>query len=511
MTKHIPPTIPLLLKEFTSEYCTLRDSLAAEEKENLLYYSSQLFSKWYFSALINDTYLSPANITECIMTAAHGEGYFTVGISHASNDDAFDFNVYCDNAENSTFINDLKTLCNHCKPMGKLFPKKQQWYNDAASLRKELCFDDPYYISYLMDMACHLGLLSTMPAIGTVVYQYNESKGNEFFSKPVTESMKDVFEASLVIFRNNAMDELMLPPEAISISALRTLITENHVSDDIISAILANLDIDYKEAAEAALKDELNEEDEALVASVVFLSSALGKWLFTPLGTYMRILKPLHCVAVNFNSEIDYIRPFMHLDFDLTCELFSCCNFYGFTSFGKAVLNPPQDDYSEDMEETDFDEAKLTEILETANYYRSVQEKALEIFKKHNRIYRFRISYASDEDMWKIIEIDVHSTLAQFAKAIDSYFGIFDNENYIFKIDGKEYVALSNKRSFSKAENTVVNETDITTASSVVYCNPHRKDDDMIIEFICEENASIHSVYPRLLKQSKEITASEKS
>jgi hypothetical protein len=201
----------------------------------------------------------------------------------------------------------------------------------------------------------------------------------------------------------------------------------------------------------------------------------------------------------------------MHLDFDLTCELFSCCNYYSFTPFGKAVLNPPEDDYSEEMEETDFDEAKLTEILEAAQYYRSVQEKALEIFRKHNRIYRFRISFASDESMWKIIEIDTDSTLAQFSKAIDSYFGIFDNESYIFNIDGKEYVALNNKRSFSKAENTVISDIFIENAESVVYCNPYRKDDDMIIEFMCEENASIHSVYPRLLKQSKEITASEKS
>jgi len=511
MIKTIPESIQLLLKEFTTEYCSLRETLDESEKKHLLYFSSQIFSKWYFSTLINDTFLSPANIVSKIMEQENDNSYYTVGISHAQSENAFDFTLFQDSAENSTFINDLKTLCLNCRPYGKLYPKKQEWYNIANELRNRMAFDDPYYLNYLLDMACHLDLLKTMPSIGTVVYQYNEEKGNAFFSLPVYESMKHVFEAALVIFRKNIMDELMLPPEAISVKEIKLLLNENHVSDDIIACILGNIDISFEEATESAMKENLDEDDEALVASVVFLSGALGKWLFTPLGTYMKILKPLHCVSLNLNTELDYIRPFMHLDFDLTCELFSCCNYYSFTPFGKLVVNPPEDNYSEEMENIHFDTEKIHEILDASNYYRSVQDKALEIFRKYSEIYRFKVSFKKDESMWKIIEVDTRSTLAQLSKAIDSFFGIFDNEDYIFNIEGKQYVARSNKRSFAKADDAVLAELNIENTAAILYSNPYNKDDDLMVEFLSIDDASYHSVYPRLLKQSKEITASEKS
>ena len=113
--------------------------------------------------------------------------------------------------------------------------------------------------------------------------------------------------------------------------------------------------------------------------------------------------------------------------------------------------------------------------------------------------------------MWKIIEVDINFTLAQLSKAIDSFFGIFDNEDYVFIIEGKEYVARNNKRSFSKADSTVLMNLNLENIKTILYSNPYNKDADLIIEFMAIEDASCHSVYPRLLKQSKEITASEKS
>jgi len=54
-------------------------------------------------------------------------------------------------------------------------------------------------------------------------------------------------------------------------------------------------------------------------------------------------------------------------------------------------------------------------------------------------------------------------------------------------------------------EDMSVNEGGVKM-TDVVYFN-----DDLMVEFLSIDDASYHSVYPRLLKQSKEITASEKS
>lgn len=511
MNKKMPETIKILLREFTNEYASLLESLTGRDRNHLLYHSSLLFSKWYCSAILNDTVLSPSNITAETFRAADEPVFYSIGISHVNSGRSFDFSIYRDYAENSTFLNDLKTLCRFCRPSGSLFPQKQSWFNKAKLLRGQISLDDPYYINYLLEMALFLGLIEEMPSIGTTVYRCNEKKCSDFFSLSVIAALKKAYDAAIKIFIRKTIAELQLPPDAISYRQTESFLKESNITDDLLASILAKLGISYEHLTELAKSDELNDDEESLVASVIFLGGALAKWLFVPLGTYMRLINPLYSFAINFHSELDCIRPFMHLDCDLTSEIFSCCNYFTATPLGDKIIKPINSGCCEKLSKANISVSKINEILGAAQYYKNVSSSAAKFFRPDFQVYKFKAYFKNDTALWKTFEISDNSSLADLAKTIDAFFGIFDNSDYVFYYNQVEYVSRQNKRSLAKADAVLLENMKLENGEKLLYFNPYNKNDVMVIKLISSAPPSDSCSYPRLLRQSKKITENEKS
>lgn len=507
----------LLTDEFTDKFSQIYEPLSSREQNNLMYFSSPFFLRWYHSSLLNETTLSPANIITDIFsdksnTPKQADTYFSLGIHHTAPDKSFSFNLCFDSGEKSTFIEDLRSICNFCFPSGELYPKKQAWFKNAKDLRNRVSLDDPFYINYLLEMALSLGLIKQMPSIGNVtVYQYIKSKGETFFSMSIAEAMKKVYNTALNIFKINLINDLDIPPEAISLDYVKSFLKENRLSDDLLADILSRLDIDYKELTELAKSENLNEDDEALVSSAVFLGGSVGKWLFIPLGSYMRLINPLYSLPMDFTTEADFLLPFMHLDCDLTCEIFTCCNYFSLTPLGQAVIEPTAKYDIKKISSSDFTISKLKDLLDASNYFKSLSSAMNEIELEGQEAYTFKVYFKSDRTMWKTFEVLSENTLADLAKTVDNFIGILDNNNYDISYNGVEYSLKSSKRSLVKAENTLLKTLELEPGSKILYSNHYNKSDNLVIEFISSSPAEPARKYPRLIKQSQKITESERN
>ena len=510
MTNKIPESISVLLNEFTKEYEKYASTLSPKENGYLLRFSSQLFYKWYNSSLVNETYLSPANIVSNVYNSNFSQkALHHITISHDNIDGSFSFSHKTESNENSSFLNDLKSFCDFCSPYGIVFAHNKSWYNKNKTFREKLNIDDPYYIEYLLIMAERLNLISKMPSIGTTVYTQNKENTLNFFSLSVFEAMKIVFDEAVKVAREKLIYELELSAEDITEKDILTFVYDYSITDDIVETIFTNTGLCFDDLSSIVHKDTLTDDEQSLISSAIFLGSCVGKWLLGPLCNYMHILNTLYYYPFNIYREGDCVLPVLAMDMEFTGEIFSCCNYYTLTPFGAEILSveEPRNMLSQ-VPNYKFTPDKILEILDASEFFNAMVYSLKNNIGKY--VYKFKVYFKNDPSLWKIFEIDSSATLETLSQTVDNIIGTPFNEEYIISYNGIEYVNQLNKRSFAKKENTFIDSLNLKKGDKILYYNSLNSNNNMILNLESISNALPNFEYPRLLKQSREITEKEK-
>ena len=102
-------SINTLLDVFFSGFKNLTDTAEKDEKDMLLNVCPFIFRKWFYSALIDDTPLTPSNI---IRSTAESDVRVSVKAFYDENKNiCFTSEKQIDSLDKSLFLNDIKYLC----------------------------------------------------------------------------------------------------------------------------------------------------------------------------------------------------------------------------------------------------------------------------------------------------------------------------------------------------------------------------------------------------------------
>ena len=502
-------SINTLLDVFFSGFKNLTDTAEKDEKDMLLNVCPSIFRKWFYSALIDDTPLTPSNI---IRSTAESDVRVSVKAFYDENKNiCFTSEKQIDSLDKSLFVNDIKYLCQKCIPAGEYdFSSTENVFSLAQNF-EEAFIKDGYYISYIALIAQRLSLISPMPSINTVKYQINNDVYNKFFSLSPLEIHKKLIDTVLDIFIENISKQLQTPMSLFNKYKLIDIIKTSCITDEIFAYVYTAMGFDFEKIADLGQSTSLSEEDEALVSSVLFLGVLIDKWLITPLGYYMGLLSPAYASPYSFSEDYDYIRPVLTTGCDLSFELFAPANYYVLTDKGEEIFGCTQKNKSSFTINGKVTETDLGEIIQAYDIFTSVFSSSLTKKQKSDKIYRLKISFKNDSSMWKILDMPHNSTLAELKEKINTFFGFPDTDSYGFEYNGNVYKTGEKFKFINSAEKITLDSLVISCESSITYSNGLDKNLDLDIVVDKITKAEKNSLYPRLWRQSRNITEKERN
>ena len=493
---------------FIEEFNKLKDLSEKDETEMLNKICPSLFRKWFYSALIDDTPLTPANI---IKSLSDKYTAFTIQSDYSSQSQGWTLHSVKDTLYDSFFINDIKTLCDTCSPAGEIrFENPNDMY-DLSNKLYGIFIKDGYYASYLAIMAQKLGLIQKMPSINTVKYQKNDSAYNDFFALSPIEAHKTLLKTAVEIFIEKTAFQTQAPINVFHVDDIIEIISSSCVTDSIFAYIYSLMGFDFDKIAEIGTQSTLSEDDEALVSSVLYMGILIDKWLITPLGCYMGIISPYYASPYSFFEDYDYLRPVLTADCDLSVELFAPPNYFVLTDKGVDLLGKRQDNYLSYTLNGSLTEDDIKEVINAYRIFLNMLQSSAIKKSKAKNIYSLKVSFKNNADMWKILELDCNSTLESLKNEIVMYFGFSNSKKYSFEYKNNIYAPSSAFKTINSAENVTLYSLGIENGGQMVYSDGFDKSLDLVINSSGILPADAKTVYPRLYRQSHDITQRERS
>ena len=484
----------------------LSQSSCEKEKSTLIEICPSMFRKWFISPIIADTPLTPANI----LSSLTGSDFFNMSVSVSENGGTpqYLYTIYENSYENDAFINDIINLCRSCSPVSDFDFFSPDIFYKLSGLMPQISVKEGYYITYIAQIALNIGLIKKMPSINAVKYQADEGLISDFLSKNKTEQYNIILKEAINIFTDKISSQTYTDIPAGSNKEILNLILSSNITDDIFAYIYSLMGLNFSDIIKTGEKKHLSEEDESLISSVFFISTLIDKYLLTPLGCYMGLISSNYSLQYIFSTDYDYIRPIITTGCDLSFELFDSPNYYALTKKGISIIGEPANASALGEMKNNITEEDINEITQAWYFVNTIQSSHMLKSLKGGQIYRLRLSFCNDESMWKIMEMPCESTLSQLKDEINLYFGFSASPNYSFKYNGVSY--NGKHKNLNSAAKTTLKTLNLSEKSVIMYSDGNDRKLDLKIEASNLINGKNGVLYPRLLKQSRNITEKER-
>lgn len=497
-----------LTKYFTHGFGEVLSTFTKTEKQKLLSLSPVLFKKWYYSAFFEDTVLSPANILNSYLDKNKNEvAYITHKVASAARgNNKYTYQLCVDSVDCHSFIKNLIAFADYCFPVatfeeGGLFP-----LIIPDALAKQLTTADGFYFEYLILMAQHFNLISTMPSINTCKFQKNTAQCDQFFNQSNAEILTLLTDKVFEIFNQKFTEMLPIPFKLMNSSIMKDFLRESITTDDIYNKVYSAMGFDFDKMLKMAEIPVLSPENETLMSSAYFMGTVLDKWFFSPLGDYLKLLTPLHSVPYDFMNETDYVRPILLTACDVSADVFSPCNYFSLTPIGEEILgyensNPRFQNISQD-----FTEQQIRLFLSSTLHINRISITDYIMQNSSRQIYTIKVQHVDNPLLWKTIQVPVDYTISKLFGLITSYFGFDKSDNYTFSILRKNNVMPTHSH-IDKESRFRLNE--LLQNNNLLLSDGFNNFPDLELSLIRVSNSQNICNYPRLLRQSRAITLEE--
>ncbi len=495
--------ISTLFNLFNKEFCQILTIAENDEIEELFKISHSMFKKWLYSTFAEDTPLTPINI---IRNFCKSELMFSIDVSYNEQKFFCSLKKHELSLNDDFFIKDIKYICDKCFPAGDYDFFSYENSSLIISNFKDVFINDFYYISYIAELALSIGLLSKMPSINTTKYQKNEIECNKFFSLDNIEQFKILLNCAVELFIKKVSLKTGIALPNSSTKTIIKILSSEYLFDPLFRYIYSIIGIDIDNILENINQDtekELSDEEEFAASSTLYLNVLIDRWLVTPLGHYMGILTPCYFESYYFIEDYDFVKPILTTNCDPSLELFLTPNYFTLTKKGAKILNtsPNENDNISMNKEITYEEAN--NLINLYQIILSTMDKKTNDDFKPTNVYRLKITFKKNKDMWKILDIPVDITLRQLKYEINSYLGL-NLDKHSFKYLNNEFILntkLKHIRSFVEMPKN---------DNIIEYTNCFEHDLDIEISFLGTIKSEERIIYPRLVRQSRNITKYER-
>ena len=421
-----------------------------KKRRGALSFIQAIYRRWYYSTMIENTPLSPANIFESICRH-YDKPPATYPVAHKRGKAklaGIDIQLLEYSLDKHPIVSDMRLLIKNCTPHVDLLLEADAFSAaQALDFGEKLSLNDPHYAAFLLEVSLWMKLLVKVPSVGVNRFK-PASNIDETLSTSDKILFRDIVDITIAMAAKGLQNLVMLPESLFSQAFVSSLLTAPMDTDDIFSRIYDSLGYDLDDILDMTMDMDLNEEPDSMdvdmLAGTFMTGVFLDKFFFTPFGHFMKLIRPLYVLPFEFEDEIaDYVQVSNDPEEGIIA-FFAPCSSYTLTDLGLEFfqVEKTEDNYIDAAKTIPFEQMKhtvfsskeaLSVFVEIARHLAPVRmEEAPE------DIYTFRVRLENDTSIWAHLQMPAASTLHDLYLEITDCFELKENNDYIFYHDKDE-------------------------------------------------------------------------
>ncbi len=418
-----------LLGLFTDPFYTITSFMENGSHDMIHKTAPLLFSKWFYTSLLTDSSLTPANVVNAIENDPTKEYAFTMKTS-VSSPSKYKIKLESFSTEEHPFIKDLALLVETFSPSQSTKNTYFLTDKEVNKLKKSLSQSSDFYVEYLTAIAWQLDLLEIFPSIHTSMATVSQN-ADYFFKYTTEEMLRKCGVAGCALAANRFFTHMDLDVGTINRDFFLKYLQSSFSVEDIFVDFYNLLDFDIAKLWEIA-PDELDDEEQMVASSFLFTGILLDEWFVFPMTNFLHFLRPISFIAVDFLVSINYLANTVILGRELDLEIFSPPSYLELTVVAEKLFGGKNSDDVpfEKIALPDYEEF-YHDIKETQIYYDDIFSD-LPMFKSD--IFRFSIYRADEVNETKIIEVDTMMPADEFCQDICNAFYEYDVMSYTLEM-----------------------------------------------------------------------------
>lgn len=497
-------------KLFSDAFFHIIHSFPQRDRENIMLYTAAIFRRWYHTALVNETSLSPINLLDAASRCKKGSDgpILTLKIDHKQKNQAKIQPVFPSLSEESILQQDLKILAAFCLPDVAMASAHSLTGEAMSRLLPNLSYEDPFYAQFLTEFALKTGLLAPIPSIHALRAQTNMQQCF-LLDLPSEAFLQNAFSSVLAIAVEKITEKLPELFHHLDQDLLRTLFLSSTEPADLLSALFQLIDIDAEKIMAEYEEEALTEEDEIYLPYIFTAGVLLDKWLFTPLGSYMGLIHVLYASTMDLKEELNFVLTDLNLERDLSPSIYSLCTAFRYTMLGRCLFQ------SEQAEDPFLPESiPHQQILLSFREEQVAQrlEETLQQAKEHTEtVCCFRICFSNDKSYWKIIEIEDNATIYELHQQIALLFGLDEFSDFTFSLtdQNNSTYTFSSNQTAQNSECSVLKDLPLDHCKKFIYISSFDRCLTIEVEFLGHQPKYKGLLYPRITHQSLQAKQEE--
>ena len=433
---------------FEEKFLNSYRDLKRKRKTRILTYISSIYRRWYYSALIKDTYLSPANLLAFSPREQGASGKNAV-ISPVvrlavNGKNRIEFKSMEYSIHKHPVIDDLKIFAESCMPDLELGANDMLTDAHVEELMGKLSMWDSFYVEYLLSVSIYMGIIKKIPSIYSNRAQVTPEY-KKLFNLPENELFAQVVKATVTSAVSFINEMIPLPEAYFTAGTIYDLLKHPIVVDDIFQHVYNILGIKISDiySYETDLGDDpfFDDLNNAIISSTFLLGLLLDKCFLTPFGYYLQLIRPLYTLPYEFFNELSYLADSLEEDEKLVMALYASSTFYQLTPLGMEFFGV--EDAGSFTASADIPYERLPEILDSDTEYAREQRETLKADfsvaeESSLLVYSIKVRLADDRSLWKNIEVPGNITLFHLFSEICYQFSLDPDAEYSFFKDATE-------------------------------------------------------------------------
>jgi len=432
----------LINQIFEDKFLNSYRDLRKKRKTRILTYISSIYRRWYYSTLIKDTYLSPANLLS-FLWRDQDAGHKNTVVSPVvrllkSGQNRIEFTVLTYSVNKHPVISDLKIFVESCMPDLELGVNDMLTDDHVEELMGKLSMWDPFYVEFLLSVSIFMGIIKKIPSIYSNRAQVT-SEYKKLFELPDRELFGLIVKATVNSAVSFINEMIPLPEAYFTSDTIYDLLKHPIVVDDIFQHVYNILGIKisdiYSYETDINVDPFFDDLNSAIISSTFLLGLLLDKCFLTPFGYYLQLIRPLYSLPYDFAYELNYLAESLEEDERLVTALYASSTFYQLTPLGVEYFGLESSDLFTPASEIPY--ARLPEIAGGDSDYAREQRELLKagfsIAEESSLlIYNIKVRLADDKSLWKNIEIPGNITLYHLFSEICYQFSLDPDAEYSF-------------------------------------------------------------------------------
>ena len=529
--------IEMMHSLFNNHFMDAYRAISPAKRRKVLPYIHAIHRRWYYTTLVENTRLSPANMMEAIaLNFNEDPNTYPIPTLHTPKKlTAIRPVVLTYSAENHPVVDDLRALLHYCAPSIDLSEDGSLFDDQAIEIAMQLSIGDPHYASFLLEIARRLNLIRECPSIHitrmeptSMVDALMEASGPQVF--------KDIVNATIALCSQSLRDSIPVPEHIFTDTFVKNLLLQSIETDEIFTRVFDVMGYDLEDLLHMnhmTLNENVEDfeqfaADMELFSGTIVLGIVLDRFFFTPFGHFLRLIKPFYTIPFEFEHEVvDYMQVCDDPE-ETFIAFFAPCSSFTLTELGIQFFDVKKDAHNfMDVQRILPPELIRSGILNSQESLETFINVAQGLFLKdapdsmnEMNIYTFKIVRADSPKQWIHLSVPDIFSLHDLFEQIMEDFLLYSEDDYVFYHDKEvnRFVAYAapkrqpkGKKSSKKTPDALLNTLDFEHQPHMLLLAntdeqfgwKHEKYFE--IEYISAKKAKSGHHYPNLPKVSAEM------